>query len=94
MPDSRPISRRDALRYATAVTAVTALAGMGAADERPELVYFLHDEVIVHAPEHLADQSATAVRDAARAAGELLFGTFPVEFPLDVAVVGSYDEAT
>lgn len=60
---------------------------------RPELVYFLHDEVIVHAPEDMAEEVAAAVREAAGAAGELLFGTFPVEFPLDVAVVGSYDEA-
>ena len=28
------------------------------------------------------------------AAGELLFGAFPVQFPLDVVVVRSYDEAT
>ncbi|WP_228254991.1 bifunctional 3'-5' exonuclease/DNA polymerase [Ornithinimicrobium avium] len=64
-----------------------------APDARPELVYFLHDEVIVHAPEELADEVAAAVAGAAAAAGELLFGSFPVEFPLDVAVVGSYDEA-
>lgn len=61
--------------------------------ERPELVYFLHDEVIVHTPERYADEVADAVCEAGRAAGSLLFGTFPVTFPLDLAVVRSYDEA-
>ncbi|GAA5160313.1 bifunctional 3'-5' exonuclease/DNA polymerase [Ornithinimicrobium tianjinense] len=60
---------------------------------RPELVYFLHDEVMVHAPEPYADDVADAVREAGRLAGELLFGSFPVAFPLDVAVVESYDQA-
>lgn len=60
---------------------------------RPELVYFLHDEVIVHAPAPVAEAVATQVRQAAQAAGRLLFGDFPVEFPLQVAVVDSYDEA-
>lgn len=59
----------------------------------PELVYFLHDEVIVHTPEQYAEDVAEAVREAARAAGTLLFGDVPVGFPLDVAVVGSYDQA-
>ncbi len=59
----------------------------------PELVYFLHDEVMVHTPAEHADDVGEAVREAARAAGRLLFGDFPVDFPLDVAVVGSYDQA-
>jgi DNA polymerase-1 len=64
-----------------------------AAGLRPELVYFLHDEVIVHTPAAVAESVAEDVRQAARAAGRLLFGSFPVEFPLQVAVVDSYDEA-
>lgn len=59
----------------------------------PELVYFLHDEVMVHSPDGCAEQVAVAVRDAARRAGELLFGRFPIEFALNVAVVDSYDRA-
>lgn len=58
-----------------------------------ELVYFLHDEVVIHAEEAAAEACATAVRDAARAAGRLLFPGAPVEFPLSVAVVESYDQA-
>ncbi|WP_141494150.1 bifunctional 3'-5' exonuclease/DNA polymerase [Kytococcus schroeteri] len=63
------------------------------ADERPQLVYFLHDEVIVHAPADLADEVAEHVRQAARSAGELLFPSSAVDFPLSVAVVESYDRA-
>lgn len=58
-----------------------------------ELVYFLHDEVVIHAEEAAAEACAAAVRDAARAAGRLLFPGAPVEFPLSVAVVESYDQA-
>jgi DNA polymerase-1 len=56
-------------------------------------VFFLHDEVVVHTPEHLAGEVADEVRHAAAEAGRLLFGTFPVDFPLDVAVVGSWADA-
>lgn len=59
----------------------------------PHLVFFLHDEVLVHTPAGLAEDVAAAVREAAAEAGRLLFGDFPVEFALDVSVVESYDEA-
>jgi len=62
-------------------------------DGRPHLVFFLHDEVIVHTPEAVADEVAQAVRDAAVEAGRLLFGATPVEFALSVSVVGSYADA-
>ena len=62
-------------------------------DRRPRLVYFLHDEVIVETPSELTDQVADAVRVAARRAGELLFGSFPVEFVLDVSCVTNYADA-
>ena len=62
-------------------------------DRRPRLVFFLHDEVIVETPTELADQVVEAVRTAARRAGQLLFGTFPVEFALDVSCVTSYADA-
>ena len=60
---------------------------------RPHLVFFLHDEVVVHTPAELADQVGTAVREASAVAGRLLFGDFPVDFPLDVAVVDSWADA-
>jgi DNA polymerase-1 len=69
------------------------LDGEGGVDERPHLAFFLHDEVVVHTPERLAGEVAAEVRAAAAGAGRLLFGGFPVDFPLDVAVVRSWAEA-
>jgi DNA polymerase-1 len=69
-----------------------ALGGEGRLEERPHLVFFLHDEVVVHTPEHLADAVAAEVRAAAAAAGRWLFGDFPVDFPLDVVVARSWAE--
>jgi DNA polymerase-1 len=59
----------------------------------PHLVFFLHDEVVVHCPEVLAEQVAIEVREAAQDAGRLLFGALPVDFPLTVAVVENYGQA-
>ena len=53
---------------------------------RPHLAFFLHDEVIVHTPMVHADAAALAIREAATSAGRLLFGGFPVDFPLDLRV--------
>jgi DNA polymerase-1 len=47
----------------------------------------------VHAPAGLADVVAKEVREAAAEAGRLLFGDFPVAFPLTVAAVHSYADA-
>ncbi|WP_123372755.1 bifunctional 3'-5' exonuclease/DNA polymerase [Cellulomonas sp. PhB150] len=60
---------------------------------RPHLVYFLHDELVVHAPQELAEVVATQVRDAATAAGRLLFGEFPIDFPVSLASARSYADA-
>ncbi|HEY8589634.1 MAG TPA: bifunctional 3'-5' exonuclease/DNA polymerase [Naasia sp.] len=69
------------------------LAALAVDGTAPELVYFLHDEVLVHAPAPLADDVAAAIREAAASAGRLLFGGFPIDFPLDVAVVDDYGQA-
>lgn len=55
-------------------------------ERRPHLAFFLHDEVIVHTPAAIAEQTAEAVTQAADAAGRLLFGEFPVDFRLDVRI--------
>lgn len=60
---------------------------------RPHLVYFLHDELVVHTPTALAPVVVEEVRAAAVAAGRLLFGDFPVEFPLSVGTATSYGDA-
>lgn len=62
-------------------------------DGRPHQVFFLHDEIVVHTPAPLADAVAEQVRLAAESAGRLLFGAFPVDFPLGTAVVDDYAEA-
>lgn len=72
---------------------LTSMAPERRLEEGPHLVYFLHDEVIVHAPEGLADRAADAVAAAAAQAGRLLFGDFPVEFPVTAAIVDNYAEA-
>ncbi|MBY0688668.1 bifunctional 3'-5' exonuclease/DNA polymerase [Microbacterium marinilacus] len=56
---------------------------------RAHLAFFLHDEVIVHAPAEHADAAAEALREAAEAAGRLLFGAFPIDFPLDLRISDS-----
>ena len=61
--------------------------------DTPHLVFFLHDEVIVHTPAALAGEVARIVTEAAATAGRLLFGDFPVDFPLTCVVVDSYADA-
>ncbi|TDE14353.1 bifunctional 3'-5' exonuclease/DNA polymerase [Jiangella asiatica] len=60
---------------------------------RPHLVLFLHDEVVIHAPASMAEAVTDEVRGAAAEAGRLLFGGFPVRFPLSIAVAGCYADA-
>jgi DNA polymerase-1 len=57
------------------------------------LVFFQHDEVIVHCPEGMAGAVADAVGAAAAEAGQLVFGPTPVRFPVTTAVVASYADA-
>ncbi|TFB51324.1 bifunctional 3'-5' exonuclease/DNA polymerase [Cryobacterium tagatosivorans] len=59
----------------------------------PHLVFFLHDEVIVHTPVALAGEVEQIITRAAATAGRLLFGDFPVDFLLTAATVDSYAEA-
>lgn len=61
--------------------------------EGAALVCFLHDEVIVQVPAARADEVAEAVRDAAALAGRTLFGGFPIEFPVQTAIVDDWGQA-
>ena len=56
---------------------------------RAHLAFFLHDEVIVHVPEELADSASDAVTEAARIATRRLFGDFPIDVPLDLRIARS-----
>ncbi|MFI9271571.1 bifunctional 3'-5' exonuclease/DNA polymerase [Kitasatospora sp. NPDC052896] len=60
---------------------------------RPHLVFFQHDEVVVHTPAALAEEVAGAVAESAVEAGRLVFGDSPVRFPLSTAVVECYADA-
>ncbi|MFF0464022.1 bifunctional 3'-5' exonuclease/DNA polymerase [Streptomyces mexicanus] len=62
-------------------------------DLAAELVFFQHDEVIVHCPEEEADTVVAAIREAAELAGRLTFGETPVRFPFTTAVVECYADA-
>jgi DNA polymerase-1 len=57
------------------------------------LVFFLHDEIVVHCPTDLADRVEAEVRAAAIEAGQLVFGAIPAEFPVTVAIVKNYGQA-
>ncbi|MDR6976598.1 DNA polymerase-1 [Streptomyces sp. 3330] len=65
-----------------------ACAGMAA-----ELVFFQHDEVIVHCPQEEAETVVAAIREASALAGRLTFGETPVRFPFSTAVVECYADA-
>lgn len=69
------------------------LGGPGPLESRPHLVFFLHDEVVVHTPVALAEAVAASVAEAAATAGGLLFRDLPVDFPLNVSTVRSYADA-
>ncbi|GAA1082334.1 bifunctional 3'-5' exonuclease/DNA polymerase [Nocardiopsis composta] len=69
------------------------LAGMDASDGRPEIVFFQHDELVMHVPARLAEETAALARRAADEAGRVMFGEGPVRFPLDVSVVDCYADA-
>ena len=57
------------------------------------LVFFQHDEVIVHCPEELAPDVVAAIGAAAADATRLVFGPTGVSFPMTTAVVGCYADA-
>ncbi|QHF95078.1 bifunctional 3'-5' exonuclease/DNA polymerase [Streptomyces sp. NHF165] len=58
-----------------------------------ELVFFQHDEVIVHCPAEEAEWVEQAVREAGEVAGRAAFGPTPVRFAFSVAVVECYADA-
>ncbi|WP_079038124.1 bifunctional 3'-5' exonuclease/DNA polymerase [Streptomyces sp. NBRC 110028] len=66
---------------------------LAAAGLRAELVFFQHDEVIVHCPEPEVAAVRQAIAEAGEAAGTIAFGSTPVRFPLTVAAVECYADA-
>jgi DNA polymerase-1 len=81
-----------------AVSLLALLRGLLAEDRAlaggpAELVFFQHDEVVVHCPVELAPPVAAAVEQAGDQARRLLFGATPVRFPLNVSIVDCYADA-
>lgn len=60
---------------------------------KAELVFFQHDEVIVHCPTEEAEQVATAIQAAGDLAGRIAFGDTPTRFPFTTAIVECYADA-
>ena len=69
------------------------VAGRAAGVDTGELVFFLHDEIMLHVPAAQAQAVVDLVHESARSASELLFGKIPVDFPVTAVVVDSYDQA-
>jgi DNA polymerase-1 len=65
----------------------------GRLEQQPHLAFFLHDELVVHAPAARVVEVETALRESAAEAGRLVFGETPVSFPVTVAAVQRYSEA-
>jgi DNA polymerase-1 len=64
-----------------------------ATTQAARLVFFQHDEVIVHCPAGMAGAVTEAVGSAAAEAGRLVFGPTPVRFPVTTSVVTTYADA-
>ena len=88
-------TRNFVIQATAAEWAVTLLATLrtALAQHTARLVFFQHDEVLVHCPQEEAEQVTAAVWGAATTAGRLLFGATPVRFPLDLATVRCYADA-
>jgi hypothetical protein len=71
----------------------TKLAGLCGSDGRPELVFFQHDEVVVHCPVSSAAAVGAAIGESAMAATKLVFGATAVSFPMTTAIVDRYSDA-
>ena len=69
------------------------LQDTGPLDSKPHLVFFLHDEVVVHTPAALADEVAAQATAAAATAAGLLFRDLAIDFPLNTSIVRSYADA-
>jgi hypothetical protein len=60
---------------------------------QPQLVFFQHDEVIVHSPAALAAEVVAAIGASAVTATRLIFGPTTVSFPMPTAIVDCYADA-
>ena len=67
-------------------------AALHRAGDPARMVFFQHDEVLLHGPAEGAELAAALVQEAADRATRTLFGDTPVRVPMPARVVGSYAE--
>jgi DNA polymerase I - 3''-5'' exonuclease and polymerase domains len=92
--DRGRFTRNFVVQGTAAEWALTLLAVLrGLLPEPARLVFFQHDEVIVHCPREQADEVAALIGRAAEQATRLLFGDTPVRFPMHAVAVGCYADA-
>ncbi|MFO7398944.1 bifunctional 3'-5' exonuclease/DNA polymerase [Thermobispora bispora] len=87
-------TRNFVVQATAAEWALTLLAVLrGLLPDPARLVFFQHDEVMVHCPLHQAERVRAAVERAAGEATRLLFGRTPVRFPMKAVAVRCYADA-
>ncbi|WP_423202257.1 bifunctional 3'-5' exonuclease/DNA polymerase [Herbihabitans rhizosphaerae] len=67
--------------------------GLASAAPGAQLVFFQHDEVIVHTPAECSETVAAQVEQAAAEASRLVFGDTAVVFPMQASTVDCYADA-
>ncbi|HEX5407778.1 MAG TPA: bifunctional 3'-5' exonuclease/DNA polymerase [Pseudonocardiaceae bacterium] len=77
----------------TAALLATLRSRLAASAPTAELVFFQHDEVLVHCRQADAEAVVADIGAAATTATTLVFGATPVRFPLDAKVVDCYADA-
>jgi DNA polymerase-1 len=77
----------------TAALLATLRTRLAASAPTAELVFFQHDEVLVHCRQADADAVVAEIGTAAATATTLVFGATAVRFPLDANVVDCYADA-
>ena len=58
-----------------------------------EIVFFQHDEVVLHCRSDVGQEAAQCIAESAEEATRLLFGPTPVRFPFEGKVVTCYADA-
>ena len=65
----------------------------GSRHQQAHLVFFVHDELIVHSPRERVSDVEQILHDAAADAARVIFGSTSVTFPVSVAAVHRYSDA-
>ncbi|GII66659.1 DNA polymerase I [Sphaerisporangium krabiense] len=92
--DRGRFTRNFVVQATAAEWALTLMALLrGLLPDPARLVFFQHDEVMVHCPRELAEEVSAAVTRAAEEATRLLFGDTPVRIPMQAVAVSCYADA-